>query len=155
MQRAKKNPSLSIVTILLAGALIFYLDWLTKAYVVTHMHLYESIVVVPHFFWITYILNSGAAFSLLPRQTYLLVGIALAVVFGILWAAPRVTRWDMRIALGLMLGGALGNVWDRMVYGRVIDFLHLMHWPYIFNVADSAIVVGALLFFWGVYRSGK
>jgi signal peptidase II len=101
--------------------------------------------------------NSGAAFSTGTSYTLVLTLIALAVIAGCLRLAGRLRSRGWAIALGLVVGGALGNVTDRLFRepapfrGQVVDFIELPHWP-IFNVADSAITVAAILFVWLAYR---
>jgi signal peptidase II len=123
-------------------------------YVVAHrIRLYAHIQVIPGFFRLTHTENTGAAFSLFadspsPWKTAMLIGfsaVALIVVAALLWKnhhAHRVTG----VGLALIMGGAVGNLWDRLARGRVVDFLlfYIKHyqWP-VFNLADSAIVIGA------------
>jgi signal peptidase II len=141
---------------LVIAALVIVADRLSKRWVETHVALGQAIVVIPHVFRITHVLNTGAAFSmfegaaspLLVRN--LLVGfsvVAVVVVLALLWRMGR-TLSMTSAALALILGGALGNLYDRWFYKHVVDFLEVRivhyHWPD-FNVADSAIVVGACL----------
>ncbi len=101
---------------------------------------------------LTLVTNTGAAFGLLPDQGTLLAIVAIVVVVAILLYErhiPRGQPW-LRIALGMQLGGAAGNLLDRLHYGHVIDFIDFKVWP-IFNLADSAVVVGVCilaLYFW-------
>ena len=133
---------------------VFVLDQLVKLYIVRHFKLFEQIDVVPHWLAITYTLNSGAAFSLfatLPpavRET-MLDGLAAAavVVLGVLLARgarpPIVSA-----AFALIMGGAAGNLIDRVMRGRVVDFIyvHYYAWSYpVFNIADSAITIGVAI----------
>jgi signal peptidase II len=133
---------------------IFVLDQLVKLYIVRHFKLFEQIDLVPHWLAITYTLNSGAAFSLfatLPpavRET-MLDGLAAAavVVLGVLLARgarpPIVSA-----AFALIMGGAAGNLLDRVMRGRVVDFIyvHYYAWSYpVFNIADSAITIGVAI----------
>ena len=133
---------------------IFALDQLVKLYIVRHFKLFEQIDLVPHWLAITYTLNSGAAFSLfatLPpavRET-MLDGLAAAavVVLGVLLARgarpPIVSA-----AFALIMGGAAGNLLDRVMRGRVVDFIyvHYYAWSYpVFNIADSAITIGVAI----------
>ncbi len=115
----------------------------------------SGIQVIPRLFRITHVENRGAAFGLFAEspaawKTSLLVVLsllAMVVIAYLLWKSER-TLNSTAIGLSLILGGAAGNLWDRIVHGRVVDFLHFYigeHvWPD-FNVADSAIVVGAIL----------
>jgi signal peptidase II len=101
--------------------------------------------------------NAGAAFSTGTSYTFVLTLIALTVIAVCLRMAGRLRSRGWAVALGLVVGGALGNVTDRIFRapspfrGNVVDFIELPHWP-IFNVADSAITVAAVLFVWLAYR---
>lgn len=133
--------------------LIIALDRYTKYWVLTHLTYREPLTILP-FFNLTLAYNTGAAFSFLHNasgwQNILLGGLAIIVSIAILYwlvTLPKRAYWT-RVALGLILGGALGNAWDRLLYGYVIDFLdfHLNDWHFAtFNVADSAICVGAFM----------
>jgi signal peptidase II len=141
---------LSIAAVVILG------DRLTKHYIRHHLTVYfDNVTVIPHFFSITHVENSGAAFSLFAEWPHrvrvpLLVGfstLSMLVVCYLLWTSVRRFTWT-GLALALILGGAIGNLYDRILYGRVTDFLHFyigVHaWPD-FNLADSAIVCGATL----------
>ena len=127
--------------------LVLALDRLTKWYISTHMEIGQSIPVIPHVFHITYIRNPGAAFGLWASQAGLFVIITVVVVVLIIVFARHVGPGQtlLRFALGLELGGALGNLYDRVLGGAVIDFLDFRVWP-VFNLADTAIVTGGFLF---------
>jgi signal peptidase II len=140
----------------LVSALVILLDRVTKIAVAHMLPLGGQHVVIPKVFWISHVLNTGAAFSLFgdtaspERVRWLLVGFSLiaAVIIGIvlLRIGRRITATTFGLAL--ILGGAIGNVYDRIRTGAVIDFLevHIVHyhWPD-FNVADSCIVIGGIL----------
>jgi signal peptidase II len=140
---------------ILIAAVVVVLDRLTKALVAQKITIHDSIDIVPGLFRITHVQNQGAAFGLFsesPSEWKVAMLIlfslaALAVVSALLWKNGNALN-ATAIALSLVFGGALGNLWDRVVSGRVIDFLDFYfgphHWP-AFNVADSAIVIGALL----------
>lgn len=135
------------------ATIVLLLDRWSKHLVSVHIPLYTHIQIVPGFFRLTHTENTGAAFSLFADspahwKTGMLVAfslVALLIVFALLWANARPLT-PAGIALSLILGGALGNLWDRLASGRVVDFLLLYvrqyQWP-VFNLADSAIVVGA------------
>lgn len=139
-------------------------DQVTKAWIESHFDLYESVAVLP-VLDITRLHNPGAAFSFLADaggwQRWFFTGLALIVSVGIIWWLRRVdARQQVPLAAGLALimGGAIGNVIDRLQHGFVIDFVHV-HWgaAYFpaFNVADAAITVGAgllLLDAWHEWR---
>jgi signal peptidase II len=139
----------------LIAALVVLLDRLTKWVISQKIPLHDSVTVIPGVFQLTHVQNQGAAFGLFsdsPSEWKVAMLIlfsvaALAVVSALLWKNGNAMN-ATAIALSLVFGGALGNLWDRVASGRVIDFLDFYvgshHWP-AFNVADSAIVVGALL----------
>jgi signal peptidase II len=132
--------------------LIVLLDRWTKRTVAARIAMYSHIQIIPGFFRLTHTENTGAAFSLFADspshwKTALLIAfsvIAMMIVSAMLWKQTRLTTAG--IALSLILGGAVGNLWDRVASGRVVDFLlfyvRQYQWP-VFNLADSAIVVGA------------
>ena len=134
---------------------VVLLDRLTKWAVASYIPLHESLTVIPGCFHLTHVENRGAAFGLFADSTFpwkiaALVGfslIALIIVSVLLWKNSHIMN-TTNIGLSLILGGAAGNLWDRVVDGRVVDFLHFDidgdSWPD-FNVADSAIVIGAIL----------
>ncbi|MDI3316403.1 MAG: signal peptidase II [Bacillota bacterium] len=128
---------------------VLALDWLSKLAVRRWMTPGESIAVVPGVFHLTYTRNTGAAFSLFQGGSDWLAGVSLVIAAGVVLFALRQGRgrpW-LQVALGLVLGGALGNLVDRLSRGWVVDFLDFRIWP-VFNLADSSVVVGALLLAW-------
>jgi signal peptidase II len=141
------------------------LDYVTKVYIDSNMFLHESIVVIGGFLNITYIRNPGAAFSFLAsaspgfRSVFFLTVTILAIVLVLYYIARSKTHEPVMIfALSLILSGALGNFIDRVRLGEVIDFIdvHLgaYHWP-AFNVADSAITVGAFIMLFALFKRPK
>lgn len=142
--------------VFLVAALVVGLDRLTKTFIQTRMVLNESHPVIKGIFSITFVRNPGAAFSLLANQTPLLVIVALAAVGMIIYYARREEARDplLRFALGLQLGGALGNLYDRLTGGTVVDFLDFHIWP-VFNVADMAVVSGVILFMYYLFFREK
>jgi signal peptidase II len=137
----------------LIALFVLALDRGTKWVIEKNIALHGSIQVIPSFFRITHVENRGAAFGLFadsPAQwkIYMLVMfsvVALVIVSALLWRNSH-TMSTTGVGLSLILGGALGNLWDRLVSGKVVDFLLFYigqyQWP-AFNVADSAIVIGA------------
>jgi len=150
---------------LLIALAVLLLDRITKWAIARTIPLEDAINIIPGFFRLTHLENTGAAFSLFadspsPFRTTLLIVFsvaALAVVSVLLWKERSVFH-SGTLALSLILGGAVGNLWDRAFYGKVTDFLDfyigMHHWPP-FNVADSAIVVGALLLFMRMLRKDQ
>jgi signal peptidase II len=136
------------VRIAIVAALVFVLDWVSKHWVATHMAVGESRTVLPGFLDITYVRNAGAAFGLLQGQTVLFVIITAVVIVLIATYGRRAAQESplLGYAFGLQLGGALGNLLDRLLYGRVIDFIAFRVWPYVFNFADASLVIGGALF---------
>ena len=140
--------------VLFFSAIIVIADQISKSIIKYSMHLYESIPVIPGFFHLTYVVNKGMAFGIdLPIGigifSFLSIIISCFLVF-ILWR-ERENILLVRIALALILGGAIGNLIDRILFSEVVDFLDFMigdyHW-YIFNIADSAVTVGIILMLW-------
>lgn len=150
---------------LLISIAVVFLDRITKWAVVQTISLDDAINIIPGLFRLTHLENTGAAFSLFadstsPFKTALLIAFslgALAVVSVLLWRERGIFNAGT-LALSLILGGAVGNLWDRLSDGKVTDFLDfyigIHHWPP-FNVADSAIVVGALLLLMRMLRTNQ
>jgi signal peptidase II len=139
----------------LIAIIVLLLDRIAKWAIARNVALHDSVVVIPGFLRLTHVQNTGAAFGLFAESSVqwkvgALVSfsiLALVVVSALLWKNSH-SLSTTTIGLSLILGGAMGNLWDRMVSGHVVDFLDFYvgsyHWP-AFNVADSAIVVGAIL----------
>jgi signal peptidase II len=141
---------------------IFLLDILTKNYIQNKI-MYGDQVEITSFLSFVHFQNPGAAFSFLSDQggwqRYFLIVISLLAVIYIPWLINQYKK-NMLIVIGLLLilGGAIGNLYDRINYGYVIDFIYFhiaeFYWP-AFNVADSAISIGVLLFLYGSFRNYK
>jgi signal peptidase II len=149
------------------AAAVFVLDRITKYWVESCVSTSDTYRVIPGFFSIIHTDNRGAAFSLFSGaqpewRTLFLVGLsvsAMVLITSLLWrpsGGRLASSRRLRVGLSLVLGGALGNLYDRLAYGAVTDFLELylgdFHWP-TFNVADSAITIGAALVVLDVLRS--
>lgn len=141
--------------------LLIGLDQLTKQLVHQNMALYDSIELLP-FFNLTYVRNYGAAFSFLSdaggwkRWFFTVLAVVISTVIAV-WMR-RLPRQQIKLglALSLVFAGAIGNLIDRSIYGYVIDFFHLYYqtWHYpAFNIADSAICIGAALIIWDSFSS--
>ncbi|MEK7747822.1 MAG: signal peptidase II [Nitrospirota bacterium] len=149
----------------LVACSVVLLDQITKIYIDQTFALYESVIVIPHLFSLTYIRNPGAAFGLFADQSSLFRTIffsvvslvALSFLLTMVYQTEAADRWQI-IALSLLLGGAIGNLIDRVRLGEVIDFLdfHIRasHWP-AFNVADSAITIGVSMLMLAMLRDMK
>lgn len=147
----------SLLRNLLLGSLtgsVIVTDQLSKLHIIQTMRLHESIPIIPNLFSLTYIRNPGAAFGLLAGSSnaFRMVFFGLTSIFAlvllgtILYRMPE-REWMGRLSVSAILGGAIGNLIDRLRFGEVIDFLDVYidnyHWP-AFNVADSAITVGVI-----------
>lgn len=132
----------------LFAVLIVLIDQLTKFIVISTMELYESIPIIKGWFHITSVRNTGAAFSILENQTWVFIIIAIVISFILIYLIYRVYREYRLLALilALILGGAVGNLIDRLVHGVVVDFIDVQIINFaIFNIADIAITVGTAL----------
>ncbi|MGW8326104.1 MAG: signal peptidase II [Desulfobacterales bacterium] len=138
------------------SGLVIILDQITKIFILKTLPLYHSITIIPGFFNITHIHNPGGAFGFMAHQNsslrnflfILLASIAVCLIFYFYKSTNR-THPFLASGFALILGGAIGNLIDRIRFGKVVDFLdfyvHNYHWP-AFNVADSAITVGVTIF---------
>ena len=135
------------------------LDYFTKSWAVTHLSA-TPVMVFPGLNW-TLHYNRGAAFGILADgdswQRFLLIGVSTSVCLFFLiwlWRLPRSQRL-FSCALALVMGGAIGNLWERVRYGQVTDFIDVyigsLHWP-TFNIADSAISIGAVIMMWCLWH---
>ena len=139
------------------------LDQASKIAIDKSFQLYESIAIVP-FFNLTYVHNTGAAFSFLSeaggwqRWFFAALAIIMSTIMTIWLTRLKENETLLAVALSLILGGAIGNLIDRLFYGYVIDFLDVYygtyHWP-AFNIADSAITIGVALMLWDSFKSQK
>ena len=137
--------------VLFITARIITADQISKSLIKSTMTLYDVIPVIPGFFQLNYITNKGMAFGInLPVGISFFSGISLIITCFLVWIlwCERKNNLLMRISLALILGGAIGNLIDRILFGEVVDFFDFMigdfHW-YIFNIADSAVTVGIIL----------
>jgi len=145
--------------------LVIVLDQASKHYVEANLKLYQAVDVIPGYFAWMLAYNTGAAFSFLADhsgwQRWLFAAIAMGVSAVLLVWMKRLKPSEtwLAAALALVLGGALGNLYDRIVLGHVVDFI-LVHWQHqwrfpAFNIADSAITIGAVMLALDMFRSGK
>ena len=139
--------------VLFITALIITADQISKSLIKSTMTLYDVIPVIPGYFYLTYIINEGMAFGIdfpFGIGTLFFSGVSLIITCFLVWIlwCERKNNLLMRISLALILGGAIGNLVDRILFGEVVDFFDFMigdfHW-YIFNIADSAVTVGIIL----------
>ena len=150
---------------LVLSALVIVLDQLTKWVAVSELQLYQQVPIIDDLFSFTLAYNTGAAFSFLAdasgwqRWLFAVIAVVVSVVLCV-WLA-RLDRCKKleAIALALILGGAIGNLYDRVIHGKVTDFI-LVHWQQswffpAFNIADSAITVGAALLLFDMFFGRK
>ena len=129
---------------------VWILDLATKIWAVSSLSYRSNVKVLGSFFQLTLVRNPGAAFSFATGATVLLTIFAIVALVTILYFSPRITSKGWAVVLGLVMGGILGNLVDRifrepgLLRGHVIDWMQLPYWP-IFNIADSAIVIAALV----------
>ncbi len=145
---------------------VFLLDRLTKGLIEARLSVWDTHVVIPHFFNIVHTKNRGIAFGIMNDSAEASHTLALAVVSAtvlvfivyMMWRLTKDASTVLRFGFALVLGGALGNLWDRALAGSVTDFLEFYIGPYVwpaFNVADSAICVGAGLLILDTLRSRR
>lgn len=142
-----------LLRLFLTALAVFAADYGSKLYIKSKMAIYDEIVVIPRVFSITHIENPGAAFGMLANQRWLFIVVTI-VVIGLVVAYARQlagTKSAAIYALGMMLGGAIGNFLDRLRTGLVTDFLEIKGFP-VFNVADSFITIGVGLFILLMWR---
>lgn len=134
----------------LLALFIIGLDQITKFLVVQHMDIAESIEVISGFFYLTSHRNAGAAFGILQGQMWLFYIVTVIVIIAVVYHLHKYGKDStlIGIPLALILGGAIGNFIDRLIFGEVVDFFNVYIFTYnypIFNIADAALVVGVLL----------
>lgn len=142
------------------AAFVVMLDQLTKWNIVKNMKIGESVKIIENFFYITSHRNKGAAWGILQGQMWFFYIVTVVVVIGLIYYIQRHVqhRKLMGVALGLMLGGAIGNFIDRVFRKEVVDFFDTYIFGYdfpIFNIADSALCIGVGLFFIHMLQEGK
>jgi signal peptidase II len=134
--------------------IVFCIDWLSKFYVKLNLSPGASVPIINDFFYLTYLKNRGIIFGLFFPPTISIIvvsGIIITVLLFLLGKISLKSRWQ-EISLGLLWGGVLGNFFDRLWDGSVIDFINFRFWP-VFNIADIAICIGAVLLFIGILKS--
>lgn len=130
----------------LIALILLSVDQFSKYIIRQKMSLAESIPVIKSIFHITYVENTGIAFGLFPQGHSLFIVISLIIILVIIFFERKkvIKSLKERFCLGLVLGGALGNLIDRLRFGFVIDFLDFRIWP-VFNLADSGVCIGGIL----------
>lgn len=150
---------------LVLSALVIVLDQLTKWVAVSELQLYQQVPIIDDLFSFTLAYNTGAAFSFLAdasgwqRWLFAVIAVVVSIVLCVWLARLDRSKKLEGIALALILGGAIGNLYDRVIHGKVTDFI-LVHWQQswffpAFNIADSAITVGAALLLFDMFFGRK
>lgn len=150
---------------LVLSALVIVLDQLTKWVAVSELQLYQQVPIIDDLFSFTLAYNTGAAFSFLAdasgwqRWLFAVIAVVASIVLCVWLARLDRSKKLEAIALALILGGAIGNLYDRVIHGKVTDFI-LVHWQQswffpAFNIADSAITVGAALLLFDMFFGRK
>jgi len=142
--------------------IILIADQTSKAWVLQNIPYGTTLDIIPAIspiFVLTHITNSGAAFGLFPQLGIVFTFVAVLVSFAIVWYIRSIPagQWLVRISLGLQLGGAIGNLIDRLRFGNVIDMLYVHYYSQfsfpVFNIADSAIVCGVIILMWHLMKN--
>mgnify|MGYP001012874172 FL=1 len=147
------------------SVVVFVIDQITKFWFDNNLQMYERITVIPQVLDWTLAYNTGAAFSFLAgasgwqRWLFTLIAVVVSVVLVVWLKRLKPDETWLAVGLALVLGGALGNLVDRVIFGHVVDFI-LVHWQSswyfpAFNIADSAITVGAVLLALDMFKSKK
>jgi signal peptidase II len=138
---------------------IVIIDQFTKYLTVTHLRPIESVTVIEGIFSFTYVENTGAAFGILQNHRWVFIALTIAIVFVMIYFLFFHIQNIMilKISITMILGGAIGNLVDRIRIGYVIDMLHVTFIDFpVFNIADAAVVIGTiLLIFYLLFISGK
>ena len=133
------------------AAFVLIADQLSKLWILQNLAEYETVNVIPWLspiFSCTHVTNTGVAFGLFPQFGGLLTILSSVIILILLWfyRTVEIQGWPIHLAFGMQIGGALGNLLDRLLRGSVVDFIDVNFWPFqnfaVFNLADSAIVVG-------------
>ncbi len=147
---------ISVLTLII----IVFTDRVSKSFFSKILSLGESLPVIPNVLHMTLVHNTGIAFGLFKNQGIVFIIIPIIAIFLLIFNIYYYRHHDEEIsslyvfAISLILGGAIGNLFDRIAYGYVIDFIDFRIWP-VFNIADSAITIGALLILWKCLPQAK
>lgn len=144
----------------LIALIVVGIDQLTKLLIVKNMTIGEDITIIDNFLYITSIRNSGAAWGILEDRMWFFYLITIVFIGAIIWFVRQYGTHDLlfTIAMGLVLGGAIGNFIDRVFRKEVVDFIHTYIFSYnfpVFNIADSALFIGVALMFLQTFLEGR
>jgi signal peptidase II len=133
-------------------ALAFIFDQLSKMIIKNNLNMNDNIEVIRNFFYITYVENTGAAWSIFQGARWFFVAMTVIMIIILLRYLYKVNNKCFRTAASLIIGGGLGNLLDRVISGRVTDFISLNFWGYgfpVFNISDSFVFIGTIIL--GIY----
>lgn len=149
--RTRKLIARRHIPFYLIAAVVFIIDQLTKLLVIYSMEIYRSMTIIPGALFLTHVRNKGAAFGIFPGQILPLIAIGAVISLIIVYFHSQVPRSDrfIQVSLALILGGSLGNLFDRIFRGAVVDFIDFRFWP-AFNIADAAVNIGIALTLWAI-----
>lgn len=140
----KGKTSSEYISVFVIALFIVFLDQISKYFFIQKFQLYQSVPIIKNIFHLTLIKNTGAAFSLFSGNNALFFWISLIIIGYIIYSLSQFPKNKLVIfSLGFILGGAIGNILDRIFYGGIVDFLDFRIWP-IFNLADTFITLGVI-----------
>lgn len=144
----------------LLAVIVLILDQGSKYMVSHYMQVNQSITIIPHVFYLTSLRNTGAAWSILEGKMLFFYAVTIIVLVIVIYYMQKIGRFRPLLgsSLGLIIGGTLGNFIDRLIHGKVVDFIHVYIGSYsypIFNLADSALCIGAILLLIYSLKEGK
>lgn len=146
-KNGKRQVNYNFIMVWLISLIIFFVDFFIKKYLASHFAC-QTIPIIENIFHITVVFNTGAAFGILRENTSFLVYVSIIFIlfFFIFMRLEKEKNLLFLAACGMILGGALSNLYDRIILGFVVDYIDLRVWP-VFNLSDSCITVGAILLF--------
>ena len=138
---SKKN-----IIALSTAFVVVLLDQLTKFLIKQNLQLNQSVPIIKNILHLTYATNTGSAFGMFKGFNIYFILFSIVVIIGIFYYLKKILKNEklLQLAIGLLLGGTLGNLIDRLAYGYVVDFIDFRIWP-VFNVADSAVTISIML----------
>lgn len=148
----KRKQRIELVVVCIAAALVFVSDFFVKQYFLKNPS-FQSVPVIKNILYISVVFNSGAAFGIFKGKTTFLtyIGLLFLLLFFVGFMKEEKRNKIFLISCGLIIGGALSNLYDRIFIGYVVDYIDLRVWP-VFNISDSAISIGACLLFLNEFR---
>ncbi|MFH0731350.1 MAG: signal peptidase II [Candidatus Omnitrophota bacterium] len=155
-KKIKRSSNSVIITAYALIATILFLDQVSKYLVIKYIGLNANFVIINKAFFITPILNTGGGFGILPGETPIFILASFLTIICIVFVLLKRNNRELIFlySVSMILAGALGNLIDRLRFGAVVDFLDFRIWP-VFNIADSAITIGAVFLIWHLLKSPR